>query len=283
MLQRGVHGGKILLHDRFAALDIGLFDRALDRGDGFVAGQDAADGKETRLHDGVDAPAHAGLLGDFVSVNHVELEFLFDDLLLHRARQVIPHFFRAIDAVQQERCARLGGLEHVIALEERELVARDKVRRADQVRCVNGARPKAQVRDRHRAGFPRVVVEKALRVIFGVFADDADRVVVGAHRAIRAQAVKQRAHRVFALGREIWIIGQARVRHVVVNANGKVILGLRLEHFVKDALGHRRGEFFGRQAIAPADDARRGLERRDAAGERFADRCDHVHVERLAD
>ena len=95
--------------------------------DGLFARQDTADGKEAGLHDGVDAPAHAGLLGHFVGIDHVEAQFLVDDVRLHFARQVIPDFIRAVDAVEQEDAAGLGILEHVEPLQEGELVAGDEI------------------------------------------------------------------------------------------------------------------------------------------------------------
>ncbi len=280
ILQRLVYRRKVLFHHRFAALAVGLFDGMLDLGDGFVARQHSADGKKARLHDRVDAPAHAGLLGDLVSVNHVESEFLVNDLFLHRARQVIPHLVRPVGAVEQKDRARLGRLKQVEPLQERELVARDEIRRADQVRRVNRLGAKAQVRSRHRARFSRVVHEIALRVIFGAFADNLDRVLVRAHRAIRAHAVKHRAHRLGVFGRKVGIVIQAGVRHVVHDADGKVILGALLLHLVEHAPDHGRRKFLRGEAIASADDARHG--RREARRYGLGKGRHHVQVERLA-
>ena len=57
-------------------------------------------------------------------------------------------------------------------------------------------------------------------------------------------------------GGEGWIVVEAGVGDVVVDADGEVILGLRLLSFVEDGLDHRRREFLGGQAVAAADDAR---------------------------
>ena len=76
MRQRRVDGGEVLLHDRLAALAVGLLDGLLDLLDGFFAGQHAADGEEAGLHDGVDARAHAGFARHRVAVDHVELDLL---------------------------------------------------------------------------------------------------------------------------------------------------------------------------------------------------------------
>ena len=105
--QRLVDRGEVPLDDLLALLAVGLLDRLLDLGDGLLARQHAGDGEEAGLHDRVDAPAHAGVLGDLVGVDHVELQLLVDDLLLHLARQVVPDLVRAVRGVQQEHRARL--------------------------------------------------------------------------------------------------------------------------------------------------------------------------------
>ena len=48
---------------------------------GFILRQDAADGEETGLHDGVDASAHAGFCSDIIRIDDIEIEILFDDNL----------------------------------------------------------------------------------------------------------------------------------------------------------------------------------------------------------
>jgi hypothetical protein len=77
-------------------------------GNRLVARQDAGDGEEAGLHDGVDAPAHAGLFGHVVGVDDVEAQFLLDDVALDFLRQMVPDFVRAVDAVEQEDRPRLG-------------------------------------------------------------------------------------------------------------------------------------------------------------------------------
>ena len=148
VFQRRIDRREVLLHHRLAALAVGLLDRVLDLLDGFILGQHAADGEEARLHDGVDAPAHARVFRHLVAVDDEELQLLVDDVLLHVARQFVPHFVGTVHAVQQERAAGHRILQNVILLEEHPLVARHKVRRGDEVRRVNGARAKAQVRSR---------------------------------------------------------------------------------------------------------------------------------------
>jgi hypothetical protein len=71
-----VHRGVVQLDDLFALHAVGLLDRLLDLGDGLVARQHAGDREEAGLHDGVDAPAHPGVAGHAVGVDHVDLELL---------------------------------------------------------------------------------------------------------------------------------------------------------------------------------------------------------------
>ena len=262
VFERGIHGGEVLAHDGLAALAVGLLDGVLDGGDGFVARQHAADGEEAGLHDGVDAAAHAGRLRHLDGVNHVELQLLLDDLLLRRARQVVPHLVRAERAVEQEDRAGIGALQHVEPLHEAELMAADEIRPRDEVRRVDRLLAEAQVRNRDRARLLRVIDEVALHVQVGLFAHDLDGVLVRAHRAVGAEAVEHGAQRVRLLGGERRIVGQAGVRDVVVDADGEVVLRSWLLQLLEDPRHHRRREFLRRQSIAPADDLREGRHRR---------------------
>ena len=74
-------------------------------------------------------------------------------------------------------------------------MAADEIRLGDEVGGANRLRPEAQMRNRHRAGFLRVVNEIALREVVGVFADDFDRFLVGADRAVRAESVEDARER----------------------------------------------------------------------------------------
>jgi len=54
----------------------------------------------------------------------------------------------------------------------------------NQVGSINGMGTKAQVRNGDGSGFLRIIVEKALGIIGGLFTDDFDRVLVGTHCTI---------------------------------------------------------------------------------------------------
>ena len=99
--QCAVYRRVILLDDLAAALfAVSLFDGVLDLGDGLVGGNHVGQLEKAGLHDGVDAHAHLDVPGHAEGVDHVEFHLLVDDLFLHLGGQMIPHFVRAVWAVQ---------------------------------------------------------------------------------------------------------------------------------------------------------------------------------------
>jgi len=189
--ERVIHSSKVLLYHDLAALAIGVANGLLDSFDCFVSGQHAGDRKEAGLHDGVDAAAHAGRPCNAHCIDDIESELLGDDLFLHLPREMIPDFVRSIGAGEQEGRAWLGFGQHLDALQEDPLVAGDEVGRLDQVGQADRLGPETQVRRRNGAGLLGIVEEIALGVVVGLLTDDTDRVVVGAHCAVRAQPIKQ--------------------------------------------------------------------------------------------
>ena len=280
--QRGIHGLPVPLDHRLAPPAVRLADRALDRGDRLVPRQHAADREEARLHDGVHAARHARRARHPVRVDHEHPHALVDDLTLGGPRQAVPDRLRTVRAVEEEHGAGLGVPEHVEALEERELMARDEGRAADEVRGVDGPGPEPEVRHRHRARLLGVVDEVALGVVIRLLADDLDRALVRADRPVGAEAVEDRAHVGRILRGEGGIPGQAGLRHVVVDADREVRARPRARHRVEDALHHARGEFLRAEAVAPSDHLRRSRESPTARGRRLGHRRHHVQIERLA-
>ncbi len=214
------------MDDRLAALRVGLLDEALDPGDRLVGRQDARELEEARLHDGVDPAAHAGLVGDGQRVDHPEVDLLVDEQLLDAARQVLPDLVGPVRGVEQEGRSVLGVLEHLGLAEQPELVAGDEVGVLDEVGRPDGFRPEAQVRHGDRPRLLGVVDEVALGEQVGALADDLDRCLVRADRAVRAESEEQRLD----LARrtrlpEAAVDRQAQVRHVVVDADREVPLG----------------------------------------------------------
>ena len=185
-------------HHLRPALAVRLFDGLLDVRHCLLAGQDARDAEKARLHDSVDAPAHAGLLCERIGVDGEEPDLLLDNLLLHLPWQVIPDLVGGVGRIQQENRSLSGVLKHVDLVEEVELVAGHEAGAVYEIGGADGPRARAQVRDRDRARFLGVVHEVALHIALGFLADDLDRVLVGADGAVGAQAIEQRSGHVVA-------------------------------------------------------------------------------------
>src|SRR5262249_55462860 len=133
-MSKGVIDSSEVLFDYcFAALPIGIADRVFDCLDCFFTREDTANGEETSLHDGVDATGHAGFPRDLVSIDDIELQPLFDDVLLNRFWQMVPNFRWCERSIEQECSARLCRYQYVHAFEELELMAGHKARLTDEV------------------------------------------------------------------------------------------------------------------------------------------------------
>ena len=77
---------------------------------------------------------------------------------------MVPDFIRPVGAVEQKNGAGGGEAQHVLPLEELELMAADEIRFLDQVGRADRLRPEAEMRDGLGAGFVGIVDEIALRV-----------------------------------------------------------------------------------------------------------------------
>ena len=131
------------LHDLLAPLAVGLVDGLLDGGDGLFRRDDVREVEEAGLHDGVDAPAHAGLLGHLVGVDGVDLEAQLDDPLLGLVGQPVPDLLGREGRVDQEGAPRDGRRQRLVALDERPHVAGDEVGLVDQVGRADGLRARS--------------------------------------------------------------------------------------------------------------------------------------------
>ena len=80
---------------------------------------------------------------------------------------------------------------------------------------------------------------------------------------------------------KLGVVGERGVGHIVVDADGEVILGHRLGEVVEDRLDHGGSEFLGGEAVAAADEAGHGGDF--AGGEAFGQRGQDLLVERLAE
>ncbi len=104
--QSGVYGLEVLPNDFVALLTVSLLYGAFDLGNGLFSREDPGDGEEAGLHNRVDAHPHTGLLSHVVSVYHVGLDLLLDDLFLDLPRQIAPYLVRPIGRVQQKHGVR---------------------------------------------------------------------------------------------------------------------------------------------------------------------------------
>jgi predicted DNA-binding protein (UPF0278 family) len=105
--------------------------------------------------------------------------------------------------VQQHDGTRRGAGQHIAAIQEVELMDADEVGRLHQIRRLDRIRPETQMRDRLRAGFLGVVDEITLGKKFRIVADDLDRVLVSADRAVRTQSEEHRPHHFIGLNDEM--------------------------------------------------------------------------------
>ena len=158
------------------------------------------------MHHGVDAAAHARFARNFVRVDDEETGTLFNQTALHVSRQMLPDLLSIERRIEQERSAGREVPEHVVGLEQKRLMAGDELRllRSD-TSIVSGAGRTADAKSSVAPDFLRIVNEISLGEVVGVFADNFDRFLVRAHRSIRAQAEKLRAHDVVRFDREIRI------------------------------------------------------------------------------
>ena len=143
----------------------------------------------------------------------------------------------------------------------------------DIVRRADGLVAEAQVADRHAAGLLRVILEVGLDIFVGMVADDLGGVLVGADRAVAAQAPELALDGAFGsrVGRGLLL--QREVGDVVVDAQCEALLRSVLrQFFIYGKHAGRRG-ILAAQAIAAADDG--------ALAARFAERGHNVQMERL--
>ena len=170
-------------------------------------------------------PPKTGVARDLAGVDDENPQFLVDDLLLLSERgRLIPGLVGFIGAVEQEDRARRGDPQHVLPFEQGELVTGDEARGGDQIGRADRLGAEAQMGNRLGAGLVGIIDEIALGVAPGVLGDDLDAVLVGADRAIGDRARRRRrGDRRPALDGEIRIDGEARVRDIVIDAEGEAV------------------------------------------------------------
>ena len=215
--------------DVLAPLAVALLDRPLDGGDGVVARQDAAQREEAGLHDRVDAALHARVIAATLSASMtIQPQPLVDDGLLHRGGRWSQTSSGPYGLFSRKTAPGVATERTSTRSRNANWWQATNCASRDEIRGLNGPGPEAQVRHRHRAGLLRVVDEVALREERRLLADDLDRVLVRADGAVRPEPVEDRAHDLGILAAERRVVCEARVRHIVHDADREVVARARL-------------------------------------------------------
>jgi len=159
-------------------------------------------------------------------------------------------------------------------------VASDEAGPVHQVGGGDRLRAEAEVRDGARAGLLGVVDEVALGVRALARPEDLDRVLVGAHRAVRAEPVEDGPHRLRVLHVQVGGVGEREVGDVVGDPHGETRARGGQGELVEDPLDHAGGELLRGQPVASADHEGHALA--PAGAHRLAEGRDHVEEQRLA-
>ena len=275
---RGVDGGVVHVDDRVALAGELFVNGFLHVIGSLLVGHDRiVDVEERRLHDGARFAVQTDLRCDADTVDIVEFEVLFRDLLFNFRGQVLFEFFEGVPGrVQQELAAFLDVGEHVVAGDVGRVVAGNEVSTVDEVRRLNGRFAETEVRNGDAARFFGIVEEIRLRVHIRVVADDLDGILVRADGAVRAEAVELARDR--ALGSGIVLFGEVErgIRQIVVDTHGEVVLRLFLFEVLVHRVAHGGVELLGAQAVTAADDL-------DFGNALFKQRRAHVEIEGLAE
>ena len=194
---------------------------------------------------------------------------------------MIPDLVRAEGRIEQEDRPRRRGAQHIIALEETKLMDGNQVRFVNEIGAVDRVRPKTQMRNGERARLFGIIDKVALGIIVGLFADNLNRILVGADCAIRTQAPENRTYRFVGFDIKVVVILQMGVADIINNANRKMILRMDLGQFGEDATDHGRRKFFRGKAITAANDFGDVAKGCAAVTHPFGNPRDHILVERL--
>ena len=249
-------GGVVHVDDLLALLAVGLVDRLLHLFLGRLVRNHAGHLEESALHDRIGPAAESDLGGDLRRVDDVEVDMVLGHIFLHRIGQMLLGRLGIPHAVEQERASVLEPLEQVVLAQIRRNVAGHEVGRVDQIGRADRLVAEAQVRGRVAARLLRVVREVGLAVFVGRVADDLDRVLVGAHRAVGAQADEAGLERAGVVEMQLRSYGQRGESHVVDDAHREVVLRLVGLQVLVDGQHLGRGRVLRRKAVASADDQR---------------------------
>src|SRR5215217_5327619 len=130
---------------------------------------------------------------------------------------MFPHLRLVVWAIDQKSCAFDGSVQNIVLAEERKLVHGDEVRVLNEISTLDWTRTKTQVRDSHRTGFLGVVYKITLGVVWSLFTDNLDRVLIGTDCSIGAKAPKDCSHLILGLSTECLVKWKARESDIVVD------------------------------------------------------------------
>ena len=246
----------VLIDHVLALLEVGVGGGVLHVLEGVLLGQDLGQREEGGLQDGVGALAHPHLDRQVDGVDGVELDVVLGDVALGLGVEVALELVHAPLAVDEQGAAGLDVLDDGEALDDvRGVVAGHEVGLVDVVAAADGGVAKAQVADGHAAGLLGVVLEVGLHVLVGVVADDLDGVLVGADRAVSAQAPELALDGAGGGGAgAVGVLGETQVGDVVDDAHRELLLGVVLLELGEDGEGRGRRGVLGAEAVAAAHD-----------------------------
>ena len=270
----GVHGGDVHVDHLFALETVGLFHGGLHVLHGVLHGDDISQLEERRLQHHVGPVAQTQGLGFLIGVDDVEMNVVFRDIAQDVAGDVLLQLVLGPLAVQQEAAVGLQLGDDVVLGQIGLVVAGHKVGGGHQIGAADGLIAEAQVALGQAAGLHGVIGEVSLSVLAAHEADGGDGVLVGAHGAVAAQT-PDLAGNLAGMGELHVLIGQRGVGHIVVDADGEVVLRLSLLQIVIHGDDLAGGGVLGAETVTAAHHA-------DVAAAGLIQSCDNVQVHGLA-
>jgi len=151
-------------------------------------GRNPGESEETGLHDRIDAAAQSRVAGDAIGIDDVDPEALVEDLGLDFTRKVIPDPVGSSGAFNKKMPPGAAYCSTSQRSRKSKLMAGQKPRLPNERGRAELDGGSSEMRDRHRAGFARIVHEVALHPAVRAFTDNLDRVLVGADRSVGAES-----------------------------------------------------------------------------------------------
>ena len=114
-----------------------------------------------------------------------------------------------------------------------------------------------EMASRQSAGFLCIILEVSLHVLIRIVADNLAGVLVGADGTVRAETPELAGDDALACRDDVFAHGQGSVGHIVIDADGEVILALTL-HVVVNSFELSGGRIFGRKAVSASEESNAG-------------------------